>query len=139
MARHFIPNGCTKSPDGVGAVQWKDCCDLHDLSYFVGGWRRILNGDKFRTDLALGRCMADRWRRSADEIGIPNHVRLRRLAGAQTVGRIYTTGVTLVGWTPINWSWRQRPVPTVDELWRLKGVDHDALQALGRELRHSSS
>lgn len=99
-ARPFIPNGCSRVPDG----NFKSCCDLHDLAYYVGGSLR----DKWRADRGLAECIAKRQ--------------------GKPVGWLYFAGVTLFGWTPWHWSYQRKPVPTHAELESLAGVDVDALK-----------
>lgn len=132
-ARRFLPNGCTSSPDRLGEVDWKGCCDLHDLSYHVGGWRRLVNGEKLLTDFELAACMAGRWWRSADE-RVPWWRRLGRRLGAVILPPVYMTAVVTVGSLPIFWSWRERPVPSHEALLRLEGVDHEQLARLARTM-----
>ena len=99
-ARPFIPNGCSRVPDG----NFKGCCDLHDLAYHLGGSLR----DKWRADLGLSRCIGERKSRA--------------------LGWLYFAGVTLFGATPWHWSYTRRPVPTPEEFAALVGVDREALE-----------
>jgi hypothetical protein len=105
-ARPFLPNGCSRVPD----VNFRGCCDLHDLAYYVGGSLR----DKWRADLGLAACIAERQ--------------------GKVIGWLYFVGVTLFGWTPWHWSYRRKPVPTREQLQALAGVDHDALVRLAESL-----
>lgn len=114
--KKFIPNGCTASPDGLGAIQWKDCCDLHDLAYYVGGWRGLLNGAKLKSDIALAQCMMRHWRRSADDPQISKSRRAGRLVGGPVLGSLYFLAVSTVGSLPFFWPWREREVPSHEML-----------------------
>lgn len=110
MGHPFLPNGCSRVPDG----NFKGCCDLHDLAYYVGGSL----ADKWSADRGLAACLAE------------------RIGGrwGQVVGGLYFAGVTAFGWTPWHWSYRRRPVPTHAELEALEGVDREALEALAKRL-----
>lgn len=134
--RPFLPNGCGAGPtgrvvpDGLGAVEWRGCCNVHDLAYHVGGGL----GAKLRADAGLAACMARRWAASARELEAPAWRRAARWLGAATLPAAYFAAVTLLGWTPATWSYRRRPVPTEAELRALEGVSHDELVELARRL-----
>ena len=106
MSRPFLPNGCSRVPDG----NFKSCCDLHDLAYYIGGSLR----DKWRADRGLSRCIAERQGRA--------------------LGWLYFAGVTAFGWLPIHWSYTRKPVPTHAELEALAGVDVEALKRLAESM-----
>lgn len=134
--RPFLPNGCGAGPtgavvpDGAGAVDFRGCCNLHDLAYHVGGSLAA----KARADAGLAACMARRWAASARDQGAPAWRRAARWLGAATFPGAYFAAVTLLGWTPATWSYRRRPVPTESELRALEGVSHDELVELARQL-----
>lgn len=136
----FLPNGCGSGftsrliPDEIAGVEFQTCCDDHDLAYHVGGFWGLLTR-KPRSDWRLGRCIARRftreaaasWRFARGGSGIPRHQRAKHAARAaglwaagQGLGLAYTLGVTVLGWTPLTWPWRRRPVPSHEALAKLK-------------------
>lgn len=108
----FVPNGCTSSPDGIGALKWKSCCDRHDLAYYVGGPNPLR---KWRADLGLGWCMAKRWARSVRE-PVPWWRRAARAAGSVAVPAAYVAVTATVGLLPMYWNYRGNPMPSNAEL-----------------------
>lgn len=139
----FIPNGCTASPDGMGGVRWKGCCDRHDLAFHVGGWNVFR---KWRADFGLGWCMAKRFWRGAREpiawhrlrhetaddhdarVLLESGRRIARGVGALFVplGYVAVTATIGLGW----WNWRGNPMPTHEELQAIEGYTHEQVAAL---------
>lgn len=127
--RAFIPNGCTSSPDAVGDVAWKGCCDIHDLAYHLGG-KNVLR--KWQSDAGLGWCMAKRWGRSVME-PVPWWRRVGRAVGAVFVPVGYVAVTATAGLA--FWNWRGNPVPSHEELAALEGVNVEALEAVAKRER----
>ena len=124
----FVPNGCGGGitgkliPDEAAGANFDTCCDLHDLGYHVGeGGFFGLFYAKPAIDLQLMDCMtrrfADRMIRLQD-----NGRKLRALgtfAAAVFVPLAYFVALTLLGWTPLTWPWKERPMPSHEDLERL--------------------
>ena len=66
-----IGDGCTLWFDRLGDLDWRQCCDAHDLAYYQ-------QADKWEADVQLALCVAD--------------------AGAPIIGIIMFVGVSLFGW-----------------------------------------
>lgn len=90
--QHFI-NGCDSFPDGIGPLSWKHCCDLHDISYTIGGspFERVLS------DFNLGTCV---W----NEAGL--------------VGVLMCLGVLTFGWLFYNFNGGPNVITQVRNLFR---------------------
>ena len=138
-----LPNGCGAGwsagpvPDALADVDFSGCCDLHDLAYYEGGFGGLFTR-KPRSDWALGRCLARRFRARAEALVAEAAVlaggggtkayaafdrarALRRRAYylralGEAAGLGYTLAVLLVGWTPLTWPWRRRALPSAEEL-----------------------
>lgn len=110
--RPFIPNGCTKSPDGWDSVDWQDCCNLHDLAFYRGGffggllpWP-VVQPDGFRrfewrypkANIGLAKCIVKR------------HKEKKQPWQGRFFGSLYGVGTMLVSWTPWHWSWKERKI-----------------------------
>ncbi|HWU42454.1 MAG TPA: hypothetical protein VN132_03415, partial [Bdellovibrio sp.] len=55
LLKPFVSDGCSMSPDGLGANHsWVDCCIRHDIAYWLGGTRE----DKSNADHGLKACIA---------------------------------------------------------------------------------
>lgn len=81
MDQPLSGNGCDFWPDGLGNLDWRICCDAHDLAYGIGGnaWERL------QADWALAVCV--------NEI-------------APGMGFVMLAGVVGAGW--LFWTWRKR-------------------------------
>lgn len=128
----FLPNGCGAGitgklvPDEVVGANFDDCCDLHDLAYHVGrgGWRGLF-GAKLEADLALMDCMTKRFSTKAARYRLSGR-RIRYLvtmSAGVVVPVVYWWGLTLLGWTPLTWPWRERPMPSHEQLAALAGAE----------------
>lgn len=129
----FMPNGCGPAaggkisallvPDELADVDYSGCCDLHDLSYHRGGFLGLFYR-KPRADVGLGACMVEsfykaagaRWRRGTWS-------GRAKAAGTAVlgilVGPLYTLAVLGLGWTPLTWRWRRRPLPGRSDLRKI--------------------
>ena len=125
----FLPNGCGAGlsakliPDEAAGANFDDCCDLHDLAYHVGkGGFLGLFYSKPKADFALAVCMdrrlEERTMRISREGGYSFKLALGCLALA-FLPAIYFTGLTLLGWTFLTWPWKERPMPSHEDLERL--------------------
>jgi len=125
----FLPNGCGPSgwfgklvPDEIGGANFDDCCDIHDLGYHVGkgGWRGLLTEKPF-IDYKLAVCMDKRFQhRSLALLFDGKKVRgALYFVGTAFVPFVYFIGLTLLGWTPLTWPWKERPMPSHEDLERL--------------------
>jgi hypothetical protein len=108
----FIPNGCTKSPDGWDGVDWKNCCDLHDLAFYEGGflgglvpwYAKQKDGSRAwswtypQANVGLAKCIVERNKKE----GKPWQGRF--------FGSLYGATTMLVSWTPWHWTWKKREV-----------------------------
>ena len=124
----FIPNGCggwlteKLMPDELVGVNFDDCCDLHDLGYHVGkgGFSGILTEKPF-IDYALASCMDDRFGLRFSALWLDG--RRLRATGVFAVFFLapvaYFVALTLLGWTPLTWPWKERPMPSHEDLERL--------------------
>jgi len=125
----FIPNGCGAGitaklvPDEVGGANFDDCCDLHDLAYHVGkGGFLGLFYSKPVADFKLAACMARRLDDRATKIDQRRESLIKvyiAVMALLTVPPIYFIALTLLGWTPLTWPWKERPMPSHEDLERL--------------------
>lgn len=125
----FLPNGCGAGatgklvPDEVAGANFDDCCDLHDLAYHVGrGGFLGLFYAKPAADWALMRCMDKQFARKTALLSLKK--RWFATAGVFLLGTFvppaYFLGLTLLGWTPLTWPWKERPMPSEESLRALK-------------------
>lgn len=124
----FLPNGCGAGitaklvPDEVSGANFDHCCDLHDLAYHVGkdGLRGLFT-QKPRIDFELAKCMDTQFYHRA--LGLVIQDRTPAALGVLLLGvvvpPIYFIGLTLLGWTPLTWPWKERPMPSHEDLERL--------------------
>lgn len=132
MSGPFIPNGCGSGftagpvPDSAGAVRFGDCCNLHDLGYYLGGslWLKLSH------DAALSACMGERWWGSIFDRSVPRWRRAARALGWALFPPAYFTAVTLFGW--VAWDYRGKPPPSHAELEAIAGLSPAELAALKR-------
>ena len=126
---HYVPNGCGSGfsariiPDAIGSVRFRGCCDQHDLVYHVGGFWGLFTR-RPQADWAMMKCIHKRFVLEAERINIGGDTlrgRWIRRSGVMVAG-IYWLATTLLGWTPLTWPWRKRPVPTHEELSLLNHV-----------------
>jgi hypothetical protein len=112
-------------PDGAGAVRFGDCCNLHDLGYYIGGslWLKLSH------DAALSACMGARWWASIRE-PVPWWRRTARALGWFVTPPVYFLAVTLFGW--VAWDYRGKPPPSHAELEAIAGLSAEEIAALKR-------
>lgn len=126
----WLPNGCGPAatgsvdfvPDTLFGVEFgHDCCDLHDLAYHQGGFLGLF-WRKPKADFELVRCMARKlWRAGRQNANFRSKTQgYIQMAAAGPVAGIYGLAVTLFGWSPFTWRWKERPVPTHEQLVALK-------------------
>lgn len=122
----FLPNGCGTGgwlgkvvPDEAGGVNFDDCCDLHDLAYHIGpGGFLGLFYAKPVVDYKLVRCMDKRLLLKIARL----HSEGRELKATWVAAIMvvlplaYFLGLTLLGWTPLTWPWKERPMPSHEQL-----------------------
>jgi hypothetical protein len=131
----FLPNGCGAGwtsylvPSEIGEIWFRDCCNRHDLEYHIGGfWGLLLR--RPLADLILGRCVARRFEEAAyvtwNELEKRTSTMVLKAAGlfvaGQVVGLGYSLAVIALGWTPLTWPWKKRPVPTKVALKQIADV-----------------
>lgn len=124
----FLPNGCGAGitskviPDEAAGVNFDTCCDLHDLGYHVGkggflglfytkpviDYRLMACMDKQFTMRIVRLAVDDRWVRA-----------FFAFAASVVIPPAYFIGLTLLGWTPLTWPWKERPMPSHEDLERL--------------------
>ena len=124
----FLPNGCGAGltaklvPDELAGANFDTCCDLHDLAYHVGkGGFLGLFYSKPVVDYRLMACMDNQFNVRVIRLTLDRrHVRafFTFLAGI-VVPPVYFLGLTLLGWTPLTWPWKERPMPSHEDLARL--------------------
>jgi len=124
----FLPNGCGPHtiekliPDEVGGANFDDCCDLHDLAYHIGrgGWKGLFYS-KPAADFALAACMHERLAMRGGRLyGQKRYVLAVAMAQLSFyLPALYFLGLTLLGWTPLTWPWKERPVPSHDQLMQV--------------------
>jgi len=124
----FLPNGCGAGlteklvPDELVGANFDECCDLHDLGYHVGkgGWRGLFTEKPF-IDFALMRCMDQQFHMRTLRLFVDDRYARGALAFflGVIVPPIYFIGLTLFGWTPLTWPWKERPMPSHEDLERL--------------------
>lgn len=121
----FLPNGCGAGvtskliPDIIAGADFKHCCDLHDLAYHIGrGGFLGLFYVKPVVDLSLARCMTRQFKRRAGKLKSKGKIALSISVSLLSfvVPYIYLGGLTLLGWTPLTWPWKERPKPTHAQL-----------------------
>jgi 4-hydroxybenzoate polyprenyltransferase len=123
-ARPLIPNGCGPAgvpvPDEMGGVDWKHCCDLHDVAYWEGGIRGGLlpwwGKGRFewrylRSNLGLASCMRRRWSARLSATSSPRR-RAWLAFGRAAVPALYFLATMLLGW--FAWSWNRRELGSAD-------------------------
>jgi len=125
----FLPNGCGAGltaklvPDEAAGANFDDCCDLHDLAYHVGeGGFLGLFYSKPKADYALAKCMNDRLEQRALRVAGQHSYGLKLTIACLALALlppIYFIGLTLFGWTPLTWPWKERPMPSHEDLERL--------------------
>jgi len=121
----FLPNGCGAGitaklvPDEVAGANFDHCCDQHDLAYHIGkgGWHGIFWA-KPMVDFMLMRCMDQQFnirtvRLMADDRYLKGFATL--VAGV-VIPPLYFVALTLLGWTPLTWPWKERPMPSHEQL-----------------------
>lgn len=124
----FLPNGCGSGifsklvPDEAAGVNFDTCCDLHDLGYYVGkGGFLGLFYAKPAIDYKLMRCMDKQFTMKTVRLAVDKR-RVRAittyLAGV-FVPPMYFLALTFLGWTPLTWPWKERPMPSHEDLVRL--------------------
>lgn len=127
----FLPNGCGAGitgklvPDETIGVNFDDCCDLHDLAYHVGkGGILGLLYAKPAADWSLMRCMDKRFAAKAVRYEMTGRrwKKVAVLAVGSVVPPLYFVALTLLGWTPLTWPWKERQMPSHESLAKLKKV-----------------
>lgn len=124
----FLPNGCGSGwtsklvPDEAAGANFDECCDLHDLGYYVGkGGFLGLFYAKPVIDYRLMQCMDHQFTMRTIRLTVDGR-RMRAfttyLAGV-VIPPIYFVALTLLGWTPLTWPWKERPMPSHEDLERL--------------------
>jgi len=121
----FLPNGCGAGitaklvPDELAGANFDTCCDLHDLAYHIGkGGALGLFYTKPVVDFKLMRCMDNQFNVRTIRLWLDGRrwrSVLTFIAGA-AVPPIYFLGLTLLGWTPLTWPWKERPMPSHEQL-----------------------
>ena len=124
----FLPNGCGAGltaklvPDEMAGVNFDECCDLHDLGYHVGkgGFLGLFTEKPF-IDWALASCMGKQFTVRTVRLWVDG--RRARAIGVFLLGvptpLIYFAALTLLGWTPLTWPWKERPMPSHEDLERV--------------------
>lgn len=126
----FLPNGCGAGltaklvPDEAGGANFDDCCDLHDLAYHVGkGGFLGLFYQKPKVDYELSRCMSKRLDRRWTKMTVRDETPLWKDFSVFLLWKflppIYFIGLTLFGWSPLTWPWKERAMPSHEDLERL--------------------
>lgn len=115
----FIPNGCGPKagkitsllvPDELIGVEYRGCCDTHDLAYAQGGFWGLFYR-KPRADIALAACLFGHFKDAAiariSRGGVANYAKgVGTAALGAGLAPLYAIAVTLFGWTPLTWRWR---------------------------------
>lgn len=124
----WAPNGCGPAafgrfdpvPDELDGVNFGYCCNEHDLAYYQGGFLGLFY-KKPRADVGLSACMASRFYTSAwVDWKMGGAKRKAKAVGKALIGTVaapvYFTFVTVFGWTPLTWSWRQKSPPSDEDI-----------------------
>jgi hypothetical protein len=125
----FVPNGCGPAATGpvdlvpdsfLGVKFGHECCDVHDLEYYRGGFLGLF-WRKPKADYRLAACMTRRmWRAGRENLLLVSRAKKAKgyaqMFASGHIGLVYGLAVTLFGWSPFTWGWKERELPTHEQL-----------------------